>query len=35
MRYQKYVANLPSGMPYNTYERQADGSYQRVLKVQP
>ena len=35
MRYQKYVANLPSGMPYNTYERQADGSYQRVLKIQP
>jgi hypothetical protein len=32
-RYQKYVGNLPSGMPYNQYERQADGSYQRVLKV--
>jgi hypothetical protein len=32
-RYQKYVANLPSGMPYNTYERQNDGSLQRVLKI--
>jgi hypothetical protein len=32
-RYNKYVSALPSGMPYNIYERQTDGSYQRVLKV--
>jgi soluble lytic murein transglycosylase-like protein len=34
-RYQKYVGNLPSGMPYHVYERQPNGSYQKVLKVQP
>lgn len=34
-RYQSYVGNLPSGMPHNAYERQPNGSYQKVLKVQP
>ena len=34
-RYQSYVGNLPSGMPYNAFERQPDGSYRKVLKVQP
>jgi hypothetical protein len=33
-RYTRFVANLPAGMPYNTYQKQPDGSYQRVLKVQ-
>jgi flagellum-specific peptidoglycan hydrolase FlgJ len=34
-QYQSYVGNLPSGMPYNVFERQPDGNYQKVLKVQP
>jgi hypothetical protein len=35
LSYTKYVANLPSGMPYNIYEKQQDGTFQRVLKVKP